>query len=300
MSKLENYNLISNIVGKENVLIDESMAKHTTLKIGGSADLFVKVNNLKQLRKILEINLGEPITVIGNGSNLLVKDNGIRGIVIKYNAHDIQINGNTVIVESGVMNGVLAKKLVDEELSGYEFASGIPGTIGGAIFMNAGAYGMEIADVIEKVSYIDLTDNNIYTINKEQCEFEYRNSIFTRKKSIILNAQIKTESRDKKKIQDKMDEYMKKRLNTQPIEKPSAGSSFKRGSDFIPAQLIDEAGLKGYRIGGAEISTKHAGFIINNGNATAQNVLELVETVKEKIYEKYKKELILEMRVIGE
>ena len=182
------------------------------------------------------------------------------------------------MVDSGVKNGVLAQFLLKNELTGFEFAAGIPGTIGGAIYMNAGAFGGEIANIVESVTYISLKDLKIYTLKNEQCEFAYRTSIF----------------------EQDMDEFRNKRLSSQPLDKPSAGSTFKRGENFITAKLIDECNLKGYKIGGAQVSEKHAGFIINTGNASAKDIIDLIKYVKTKVYEKFGVEIKPEVRIIGE
>lgn len=327
---------IAEIVGIENVKINESMRNHTSFKIGGNADYFVTVNSKEKLINLLELNkqLELPITIVGNGSNLLVSDNGIRGLVLKYTAENIEIvnksendihrrqkieenqtniknsveyedndENNTkieVLVETGLLNGKLAQALLKEELTGFEFASGIPGTIGGAIYMNAGAFGTEIGEIIKEVTYIDLNDEKIYTINQEECKFQYRESIFKNINAIILSAKIVLAKGNKEFIKSKMEDFKKKRMTTQPYDKPNAGSTFKRGNDFTTAKLIDEAGLKGYKIGGAEISMKHAGFIINANNASAKDVIELIKYTQEKIMKKYNKKIEAEVRIIGE
>ena len=294
---------LSVILPKEDIYIDEPMSKHTTFKIGGNADVFVKVRNEEQILKIVkfcnENNI--PMNIVGNGSNLLVRDNGIRGIVAKMCMNSYHfIDECTVNVEAGMLNAKLARILMENELTGFEFASGIPGTIGGAIRMNAGAYGGEIKDIVVSSMYLDLDDGKKKVIDNEGHCFEYRNSIFSKKNGIILETVLRLKKGEKEKIEAKMAEISESRKEKQPIDKPSAGSSFKRGSDFVTAKLIDEAGLKGMSIGGAEISNKHAGFIVNNGNATADDVLELTKLVQEKIWEKYGKKVELEIEVLGE
>lgn len=294
---------LSVILPKEDIYIDEPMSKHTTFKIGGNADVFVKVRNEEQILKIVkfcnENNI--PMNIVGNGSNLLVRDNGIRGIVAKMCMDSYHfIDECTVNVEAGMLNAKLARILMENELTGFEFASGIPGTIGGAIRMNAGAYGGEIKDIVVSSMYLDLDDGKKKVIDNEEHCFEYRNSIFSKKNVIILETVLRLKKGEKEKIEAKMAEISESRKEKQPIDKPSAGSSFKRGSDFVTAKLIDEAGLKGMSIGGAEISNKHAGFIVNNGNATADDVLELTKLVQEKIWKKYGKKVELEIEVLGE
>ena len=291
---------LENILGIENVRYNEPMSKHTTFKVGGIADIFITVNSKEKLLKVLEILKNEKITIIGNGSNLLVTDKGIRGIVLKYTASNYDINKEEVKVDSGMSNAKLANILLNQSLSGYEFAAGIPGTIGGAIFMNAGAYGKEMKDVVKCTEYIDLETRKIERLNNKEQEFEYRKSIFKNKKCIILSTTLMLEKDSKEAIEEKMQEYAKKRKETQPLDMPSAGSTFKRGEGFITAKLIDEANLKGYTIGGAEVSTKHAGFIVNKGNAKAQDIIDLIKYVQDKVYEKFKRRIEPEIKIIGE
>lgn len=297
---------LKKIVSKEKIKEKEPMKNHTSLKIGGPADFFVKVNAVEELKNILKFckNNKIPLTIIGNGSNLLVLDKGIRGIVVKVEMKHMEVKNINkekveVIVDDGVQLGFLAQKFLKEEITGFEELSGIPGTIGGAVVMNAGAHGKEIKDVVKEVTVVDY-NGNIHILKNRQCEFEYRHSKFSERKYIILKVSLLLEKGKKEEIKSKMDEYATYRKQKQPIEFPSAGSTFKRGSDFITAKLIDEAGLKGYSIGGAKISEKHAGFVINTGNATAQDVLELVEYVTRKVYEKYEKKIELEIKVVGE
>ena len=291
---------LENLLGTENVKYNEPMSKHTTFKVGGIADTYITVNSKEKLLKVLELLKNEKITIIGNGSNLLVTDKGIRGIVLKYSANNCSINGKTVTVESGMTNARLANTLLKQNLAGYEFAAGIPGTIGGAIVMNAGAYGKEMKDVVESTEFIDLETNKIETLKNEEQEFEYRKSIFQNKKCIILSTTLKLEDGIKAEIEEKLTEYAEKRRSTQPLDMPSAGSTFKRGNGFITAKLIDEAGLKGYSIGGAQVSTKHAGFIVNKGNAKAKDIIELIKYIQDEIYKKFGEKIEPEIKIIGE
>ena len=291
---------LENLLGTENVKYNEPMSKHTTFKVGGIADTYITVNSKEKLLKVLELLKNEKITIIGNGSNLLVTDKGIRGIVLKYSANNCSINGKTVTVESGMTNARLANILLKQNLTGYEFAAGIPGTIGGAIVMNAGAYGREMKDVVESTEFIDLETNKIETLKNEEQEFEYRKSIFQNKKCIILSTILKLEKGNPEEIEEKMKEYAEKRRSTQPLDMPSAGSTFKRGNGFITAKLIDEAGLKGYSIGGAQVSTKHAGFIVNKGNAKAKDIIELIKYIQDEIYKKFGEKIEPEIKIIGE
>ena len=292
-------------LNKENLYYDEPMAKHTSFKIGGLADVFIKVDNIEELKETLDLSKKNqiPLTIIGNGSNLLVTDKGIRGITAKLNLKDIDIenenNKQIIKVDAGVPVGLLAQKLLKEEIAGFEELSGIPGTIGGAVIMNAGAHGKELKDILKKVTAIDY-NGNMREFTNEECQFSYRNSRFQKEKYIILQAILELEKGNAKKIKEKMDEYMQFRKEKQPIEYPNAGSTFKRGEDFVTAKLIDEAGLKGYKIGGAQVSEKHAGFIVNVDNATAKDVIELTDYIKEKIEEKFGKKINLEIQIIGE
>lgn len=293
---------LENIIGLDNVAYNEPMSRHTTFAIGGNADIYCEIDSVQKLQKVIEYAKKNniKITVIGNGSNVLVKDNGIRGLVIKYINKEIEFNDTVVTISAGAQNSKLAREALKHELSGYEFASNIPGTIGGAIVMNAGAYGSEIKDKLIEVTYLDLDKNELVTLQNGECKFAYRNSVFKDMNVVIIEAKFKLEKSSAEDIKATMNEYTKKRIETQPIDRPNAGSTFKRGDGFITAQLIDQAGLKGYSIGGAEVSTKHAGFIINNGTATAQDVLDLVEYVKKTIKEKFDKDIELEVKVIGE
>ena len=307
--KLDNKEILNNlekIISKEKIKQNEPMKEHTSLKIGGPAEFFVKVNSVEELKKILQFSKINkiPLTVVGNGSNLLVVDKGIKGIVIKTELKQIQIekiNEETVevTVDDGVQLGFLAQKLLKEEITGFEELSGIPGTIGGAVVMNAGAHGKEMKDVVTEVTAIDY-DGNMSIFTNEQSKFRYRHSKFSDGEYIILQVKLLLEKGKKEEIKSKMEEYAQYRKEKQPIEYPSAGSTFKRGTDFITAKLIDEAGLKGYSIGGAKISEKHAGFVINTGNATAQDVLDLVKYVTGKVYEKFGKKIELEVKILGE
>lgn len=299
------YSMLTSILTNSKILKNEPMSKHTSFKIGGNADILVKANNEEDIKKVLEFSNKEhiPIYVMGNGSNILVKDNGIRGIVLMICMDiykiDKQENKAIVTAGAGVKLGGLAQELLKQEITGFEFASGIPGTIGGAIRMNAGAHGKEMKDIVVTTTYID-EYGNLKTISNKEQEFSYRNSVFSKNKWIIINTVLEFEYGTKEEIQEKMQEYARYRKEKQPITYPSAGSTFKRGEDFITAKLIDECGLKGYSIGGAKISEIHAGFIINTGNATAEDVLKLVEYTKEKVFEKFNKTIKLEIEVIGE
>lgn len=295
----EIYKQLLEGINKENILLNEPMSKHTSFKTGGNAKFFVKAYSISEIKKVLKVVKENkiPLFILGNGTNLLVKDEGFNGIVLQIKLNDINIVDNIVTVDSGVKNAVLSNKILEKNLTGFEFASGIPGTIGGAIKMNAGAYGNEMKDIVQEVTYIDF-DGNINTISNEQCKFEYRNSIFFKLNCVILQTKLKLEQGNKEEIRNKIKELAIQRKEKQPLEYPNAGSTFKRGEDFITAKVIDECGLKGYNIGGAEVSQKHAGFIINKNNATSQDILDLIKYVQNKVKEKTGKEIKLEIEVI--
>ena len=311
-SLLEKANLK---IPKENIKYNEPMKKHISFKVGGIADCYIKIENISELKQILKFSKENkiPFFIIGNGSNILVTDKGIRGIVIqiKINKFEIIKNPNNknkqneknqdvqVIIGAGNKMAEIAQKLLKENITGFEELSGIPGTIGGAIKMNAGAYKKEIKDILESATVIDY-EGNIIKLNNQDLKFEYRKSILFQKKYIVIEAELNLKTGKQDNIKTKMEEYKKNRFEKQPIEYPSAGSTFKRGENFITAKLIDEAGLKGYSIGDAQVSNKHAGFIINKGNATAQEILELIEYVKKKVYETSKEKISLEIEIVGE
>lgn len=305
MNKQEIYNELLKVIPKEKIKVDEKMSKHTTFKIGGEADFFLRPTTEDELKNIIGIakKYSIPITVIGNGSNVLVKDEGIRGFVIKPNLKYIKINecGNdNVEVKAGA--GVLLRKLSEtmlkKSITGMEFAAFIPGCVGGEVKMNAGAHGKEMKDVVKETKYMDL-DGNIHIISNKEHEFDYRKSIFSKTKGIIIETTFSLKYGYKEEISKNMKEHKTFRREKQPISMPSAGSTFKRGKDFITAKLIDECGLKGKSIGGAEISTMHAGFIVNKGNATAKDVLELAEYVEKEVFNKTKNKIELELEILG-
>lgn len=298
---LENLKLY---MPEERIKQNEPMKLHTSFKVGGPADFFVTVESIEELKNIIKFTKESniPLYIVGNGTNLLVKDNGISGIVVKLamNKFEVSERKNSKIevkAQAGVPLAFLGQKMLQSEIAGFEELSGIPGTIGGAIIMNAGAHGKEMKDIVKNVVAIDY-DCNICEFTNEQCKFEYRNSMFENGKYIILQANLELEKGNKDEISRKMSEYMQFRKEKQPLEYPSAGSTFKRGTDFVTAKLIDDAGLKGYSIGGAQVSEKHAGFIINKNNATAQDILNLIKYVQETILKKFNKNIELEVKII--
>ena len=306
MHKEKVYNDLSQLIDKNKILIDEPMKNHTTFKIGGKADFLIKAEEKEDITLVYKyaIKNNIPVYIIGRASNLLVKDNGIRGIVIKNLYDNIKIlNQNEEEVELEISSGTTctkaAKFALEYSLEGLEFSYGIPGTIGGAVRMNAGAYGGEIKNCVEKSLVLD-KEGNEKILDYNDHNFVYRNSSIANNNYILLSTKIKLKRGNKEEIQQKMEKNMKARLEKQPYNMPSAGSVFKRGNGFITAQIIDEAGLRGKEIGGAQISPKHAGFIVNNGTATAEDVINLIDYVKKTVKEKFNKELETEVIIIGE
>ena len=293
---------LKRLLPEEQVKINELMKNHTSFKVGGNAKYYVIAKTIEDVKNIVEfVNAKKfPIYIIGNGTNLLVSDKGLDGIVLKISLQEIKINDSVVEVSAGVPLGKLAQILLKEEIEGFEFAGGIPGTIGGAILMNAGAHGGEMKDCIREVTCLEKSTNKIVKFKNEECKFTYRNSIFSNNEYIILGAKLEFKKGNKEEIQEKMNENLKFRKEKQPLEYPSAGSTFKRGNDFITAKLIDECGLKGYMVGGAQVSEKHAGFLINKQNAKAKDIYNLINYVKKVVFEKTGKTIELEVKLLGE
>ncbi len=291
-------------VGEENVFLNEPMSKHTSFKTGGHADYFVVPHNAKEISDICNVAKENNLDtyILGNGSNTLVTDKGIRGVVVSLRGfNNIQVDNDTITVGAGVSIGAVSRIAQENGLSGMEFACGIPGTIGGGIYMNAGAYGGEFKDVITNVKYFDYASLETKSLTNEECKFDYRKSVFqSMKDAFIITCSLSLKPGDKEEIKRVMEENMTSRNTKQPVEFPSAGSTFKREEGVIVSKLIDEAGLKGYKIGGAEVSTKHAGFIINSGNATSQDILDLIQYVKDVIKDKNNVEIHEEVKIIGE
>lgn len=304
MEKQKIYELLTNEIKQGIVKIDEPMKKHTNFKIGGNADVFAIAKSIEEIKYVIKFSKENniPLTILGNGSNVLVSDKGIRGIVLQIGLREIKVekHENALIeVDAGAMLGALAQILLKQSISGFEFAAGIPGSIGGAIRMNAGAYGAEMKDIVKNVTVLN-EKGEINVLTNEECEFSYRHSRFTNSKEIVIKATLELPFGNENEIKAKMDEYAQSRKEKQPLNLPSAGSTFKRGTDFITAKLIDECGLKGYTSGDAQVSTLHAGFVVNLGNATAQDVLNVVNHVKQVVLEKTGKQIELEIELLGE
>lgn len=284
-------------------IIDAPMNEYTTFKIGGKADILIQPKSADELTEIIKSAKENcvPVTFVGNGSNLLVLDGGIRGAVIKFgqNMSETEVEGDVITAQSGITMARLALVAAENELTGFEFASGIPGTLGGGIVMNAGAYKGELKDVVTEVTAL-LNDGTVKTFKNGELDFSYRHSVFTDSDMLILSAKIKLTKGKSEDIKGYMAELNQKRRNSQPLEYPSAGSAFKRPSNGYAAAMIDTAGLKGYTVGGAQVSEKHAGFVINRGDATAKDVVELLKAVQEKVYSEHNTMLEPEIIIIGE
>ncbi len=302
MSKaVEKY--IGELVAPEHIRMQEPMSKHTTFRVGGPAKMLVQVEGTEQLQKIVSYlsRLEEPYIVIGNGSNLLVSDKGYDGVVLKIASgmENIQVRGEKIHVQAGALLTKTAMEAAKHGLTGMEFASGIPGCIGGAVVMNAGAYDGEMSHVVESVTVVNQT-GELMVLDRNTMEFSYRNSIIKNRPYIVAEAVLRLQKGEEAQIRSKMDEFAKLRREKQPLEYPSAGSTFKRPEGYFAGKLIMDAGLRGYRIGGAQVSEKHCGFLVNVGNATAEDIHELIMVVQETVKEKLHVELETEVIQIGE
>lgn len=283
------------------ILIDEPMKNHTTFKIGSNAFMFISVTSDKEILDLIKFlkNKDIPYTIIGNGSNMLISDNLSDRIFIHIGSGFSSVkflNDDTVYASSGVLLSKLANIFLENHLTGFEFASGIPGTLGGAILMNAGAYDGEIKDVVTTVTYLD-KNGDIKTVDNKMAEFSYRKSRFT-KDDVILGATIKLKKGNYDDIKSIMADLNSRRREKQPLEYPSAGSTFKRPKGYFAAKLIDDAGLRGYSIGGAMVSDKHTGFVINSGNASFDDVINVINHVKKIVKDKFNVELEEEVKII--
>ena len=281
---------------------NELLKNHTSFKIGGPADEFCSVSSEKEIIELVEYakEKGIPCTIMGNGSNLLVADKGIRGLVVKIakGFDEVEILGERVIAKAGILLSKLSNMVADAGLSGMEEVSGIPGTLGGAIYMNAGAYGGEMKAIVEKVTYF--SDGEIKVATKDELDFGYRHSRFSGTDDIILSAELVLKKADIQEIREKMADFKERRCTKQPLSMPSAGSTFKRPEGYFAGKLIEDSQLKGFSIGGAQVSEKHSGFVINTGDATAQDVLDLIHHIQNTVYEKFGVKLETEVKMLGE
>ena len=294
--------LFAEEIGAE-VIKEAPMKKYTSFKCGGNASVLIIPNSLETLIKIIDACYLKDVKpfVIGNGSNLLVTDNGINGVVIKIGSQLSEIkliDDTTIYCEAGASLKSLCMFALENSLSGLEFAYGIPGTLGGAVYMNAGAYGGEMKDVLYSVNHLDETGNE-GMLEKDNLDLGYRHSAYTKNGFTIISAILKLKKADKKDIKEAMDDKLQRRKDKQPLEYPSAGSTFKRPEGYFAGALIQDCGLKGYTVGGAQVSEKHAGFVINKGGATSTDVITLIEDVQRTVFEKFGVKLETEVKIIG-
>ena len=296
------YQLLEAAAGTDHIYREEPMKNHTTFRIGGNAEVFAAPDSADGIERVLQICREEniPCTVIGNGSNLLVGDRGVCGVVLQIyrNYASIRIEGTDLYVQAGALLGQTAAAAAREGLTGLEFASGIPGTIGGAAAMNAGAYGGEMKDVLVWVKAID-RDGHVRQYSAEELELGYRTSRIQKEALVVLGVKLSLQQGDPVKIRERMEELKEQRVAKQPLEYPSAGSTFKRPEGYFAGKLIMDAGLRGFSVGDAQVSEKHCGFVINRGNATAADVMALVSQVQTIVEEKFGVRLELEVRRIG-
>ena len=294
---------LKQIIPEKYILSNEPMKKHTTFRIGGPADIFAAPESIEEIEAVCRFakEEGIPLFVLGNGSNLLVADDGMDGIVLQIykNYSGIEVRGNELIVKAGTLLSSTSRAALNEELTGFEFAGGIPGTFGGAVVMNAGAYGGEMVQVLKEVTVLT-KEGEIKTLKAEELELGYRTSNVLKNEYVVLEGVIALKKGNKEEIKAKMDEYALARKTKQPLEYPSAGSTFKRPQGFFAAKLIEDAGLKGVSVGGAMVSEKHSGFVVNTGNATAKDVCMLTDMVKDKVKQQSGVDLELEVIKLGD
>ena len=293
---------LQKLVGEDHVWINEPMKYHTTFRAGGCADYLVEPESVDAVREIVRLCRQEnvPYYVVGNGSNLLVGDKGYHGVILHLykNMSAFEINGSHVRAQAGALLVRVAKTAAKEGLAGLEFASGIPGTIGGAMVMNAGAYGGEMKDVVTKVRVL-LPDGTIRDYTGEEMKFGYRRSRVIEEQGIVLEAEMELKADDPEAIAARMEELKNKRVSKQPLEYASAGSTFKRPEGYFAGKLIEDAGLRGFQVGDAQVSEKHCGFVINRGNATASEIMELIQEVQKRVYEQSGIRLEPEVKLLG-
>ena len=292
-----------NIVDAARVFVDEPMSRHTTFRVGGPADFFVEAAGANEIEKIIAVCVESktPYYILGNGSNLLVSDRGYRGVIIQiYRAmNDVKVDGDIITAQAGALLSKIASEALAHELTGFEFAAGIPGTLGGAAVMNAGAYGGEMKDILVDVTV--LTDEGkLLIIGRENLELGYRTSVIAKRGYIVLEARMQLRQGEKSEIKARMDELKMLRVTKQPLEYPSAGSTFKRPEGYFAGKLIQDAGLLGFSVGDAQVSEKHGGFVVNKGNATAAQIVELMTQVSDKVEAQFHVRLESEVKRLGE
>ena len=290
-------------VESDRFLREEPMKKHITFRVGGPAACFLTPSTKEQIREILHICQEEktPYFILGNGSNLLVSDQGFDGVVLQVykNMNQVTVEGEHLRVQAGALLSATARKALEAGLTGMEFAAGIPGTMGGAAVMNAGAYGGEMKDILESVTVLT-PEGEQKELNNEELQLGYRTSVVKEKGYIVLEAVLSLKKGDPEAIKSRMDELKEQRVTKQPLEYPSAGSTFKRPEGYFAGKLIQDAGLRGYQVGGAQVSEKHCGFVINKENATAKDVVHLIHDVQRIVYEKFQVQLETEVKFLGE
>ena len=297
------YNNLKDMIEESRVYVDEPMKKHTTFRVGGPADYFVVPKTKEEVKNIVALcrEFDMPYYVLGNGSNLLVGDKGYRGVIIQIykEMNHIQVEGDRMKVQAGALLSKIGSAAFEAGLTGFEFAAGIPGTMGGAVVMNAGAYGGEMKDVLFSVTVLT-PEGEVLTLSNKELELGYRTSIVAKKNYIVLDVTLALQKGEKDAIKARMDELRIQRTTKQPLEYPSAGSTFKRPEGYFAGKLIQDAGLRGFQVGGAQVSEKHCGFVINKENATAADVLELMRQVSAIVKEKFGVELEPEVKRLGE
>ncbi|MBO8434087.1 MAG: UDP-N-acetylmuramate dehydrogenase [Tyzzerella sp.] len=291
------------VIGEDKVLFDEPMKNHISFKVGGNADAVVQPSNEEELSKVLKYVKENdiPYYIMGNGSNIIVGDKGFRGVIIKIFSRmcHIEVIGDTMDIKAGALMGVIGQKALENSLTGFEFGAGIPGTFGGAVCMNAGAYDGEMKDILLSVRVMT-SDGEIKELDAKDLDLSYRHSIIQDTDYIVLSGKIKLKKGNYDDIKAKMSEFSASRREKQPLNYPSAGSTFKRPEGNFAGKLISDAGLKGYSVNGAEVSEKHAGFVINKDNAKAEDVLEVIKHCQKEVYEKFGVKLETEVKIIGE
>ena len=303
MSDLDILNSIREITGEKNASADEVMSAHTTFRVGGPADYFASPSDADQVAGIIELcrKCEIPYFVLGNGSNLLVGDKGIRGVVIEMTdpMGNIEVDGTKITAQAGAMLSKIANTAASNGLGGMEFAAGIPGSVGGAVVMNAGAYGGEMKDIIEKVYVLDENGAQL-ELDRDALDLGYRHRCIPEKKYIVTKVVLELVPRNEAEIRSEMKELNEKRAEKQPLQYPSAGSTFKRPEGYFAGKLIMDAGLRGYQVGGAQVSEKHCGFVINKGDATAADICQLMRDVSDKVQAQFGVVLEPEVKMIGE
>lgn len=300
-NKIENK--FCTCLGSDNVKLQEPMSKHTTFRIGGPADFYLCPHSTKEVQQAVQICKEEnlPYFILGNGSNLLVSDKGYRGVIIQLwkNFSDISVKGCCITAKAGALLSKVAAEALEAGLTGMEFASGIPGTIGGAVFMNAGAYGGEMKDIIKEVKVLD-DRGEVRVLSNEEMKLGYRTSIVKEKGYTVLSAVLELKKGEPSVIRETMEDLKNRRTSKQPLDMPSAGSTFKRPEGYFAGKLIMDSGLRGFSVGGAQVSEKHCGFVVNKGGATAEDVTALIREVQRRVKEKFGVELETEVRFLGE